>query len=448
MSARSPARRRRRRARRRGALDGGGDAGRDASLEHPAAPRRRVQRGGGAVLSLVAHELRGDAPRGGAGRAVQRDREDRRVARRRRGDAGVAKRGHRVGRLSTHIERHGVVPAHRGVVGREPGRLGGDAGALRHGVRGVEDLHVLQSPGDVAGVRPGEAPGGGSGLRTRGAPAEHDLAVARLVRREGRGHDAVAHRGIQERDFARRNVRGDRVEGVEQPVVWRGWSGLALVSTRRRTAVRGSREKERRARVSRIRDGDAPFRSARSCETSALERLGERSPPSLDATEEARVARVAGPTGFRPGGKQPSARDLTGTTATPLEVRAAEGCGVGGAEATIGGFDWETPMVGRARRAVTAGSSGREEGAWKRSRSKFFSLPLSLNTSGSVSVFAHARSLNVDRAPDPPRAAHVRVSSSSDRFFRCVQTRVIGAEGAGREDASRHSRWWSPRSCR
>ena len=132
-------------------------------------------------------------------------------------------------------------------------RLGGDAGALRHGVRGVEDLHVLQSPGDVAGVRPGEAPGGGSGLRTRGAPAEHDLAVARLVRREGRGHDAVAHRGIQERDFARRDVRGDRVEGVEQPVVWRGWSGLALVSTRRRTAVRAEAAKEARAGIAHPR---------------------------------------------------------------------------------------------------------------------------------------------------------------------------------------------------
>ena len=190
------------------------------------------------------------------------------------------------------------------------------------------------------------------------------------------------------------DVRGDRVEGVEQPVVWRGWSGLALVSTRRRTAVRGSREKERRARVSRIRDGDAPFRSARSCETSALERLGERSPPSLDATEEARVARVAGPTGFRPGGKQPNARDLTGTTATPLEVRAAEGCGVGGAEATIGGFDWETPMVGRARRAVTAGSSGREEGAWKRSRSKFLSLPVCEHFGASaLSRFSHTHAV-------------------------------------------------------
>jgi hypothetical protein len=183
------------------------------------------------------------------------------------------------------------------------------------------------------------------------------------VRREGRGHDAVARRGTQERHLARRDVRGDRVEGVEQPVIWRGRSGLALVRTRRAQLCASARAaRERGARVSRIRDGRAPFRSARSCETSALERPGERSPPSLDATEESRVARAAGPTGFRPGGKQPSARDLTGATATPLEVRAAEGCGVGGAEATIGGFDWETPMVDRARRGVTAGPSGGEKG--------------------------------------------------------------------------------------
>ena len=56
-----------------GALDGGGDAGRDSALEHLAAPARRVQRGGVAVDSLVAQELRGDAPRGGAERVVQRD---------------------------------------------------------------------------------------------------------------------------------------------------------------------------------------------------------------------------------------------------------------------------------------------------------------------------------------------------------------------------------------
>ena len=122
------------------------------------------------------------------------------------------------------------------------------------------------------------------------------------------------------------------------------------------TAVRESGERQRRARVSRICDGDTPFSSAMSCETSAVECLGGRPPPSLDATEEARVARVAGPTGFR--GKQPSTRDLSGTTATPLEVRVAEGCGVGGAEATIGVFDWETPMADPARRAVTAGPVG------------------------------------------------------------------------------------------
>ena len=52
-----------------------------------------------------------------------------------------------------------------------------------------------------------------------------------LVRRAGGCDEAVANRGVKERDLASREVRGHRVQGVEKAVIYgRGGGGLEDVA--------------------------------------------------------------------------------------------------------------------------------------------------------------------------------------------------------------------------